>query len=230
MRTALLDNPGLADRHRSFFAFVCFWVLTTIKLASMDFGAKASAGRALPSGVAPTPRGDNKDGLLHRRRRWRSPEDQGVVGEPWGPITAVGEGAVVSARVSRCQAHVCQFDRDEGWAPEPIAVEAPEVKAIQAPQWLERPDCRGADGALRPRTRRRWSRPKNLGRGARRAGQQRVARRDAMAFGPMRAVRYKAASGASVDIRVAGGAFVNVFKSVSAAVDPTATTSAGWTH
>ena len=35
-------------------------------------------------------------------------------------------------------------------------------------------------------------------------------------MGPMRAVQYKTASGASIDVRVAGGAFVGMFKSIAA--------------
>src|SRR5205085_1892458 len=112
----------------------------------------------------------------------------------------------------RCQAHVYELTVTKA-GPEPIAAEAPEVKTIQAPQWLSGLIAAAQMGApaTDPATLVTADELSHV------LGEPVTYEHlgEAMTFGPMRAVRYKAASGASVDIRVAGGAFVNVFKSVS---------------
>ena len=193
------------------FAFVCFWGLTTINLAFVDFRPKLTL-QGIAVRCRTYPRGNNNgtdyfiavdDGTSPRIKAWLV--DHSL-------YNSVGEGAEVSAVVSRCQAYVYQLLVTKA-GPEPMAVEAPEVKAVEVPRWLD-----GLVGAISSGAPA--ADPSTLLTTAEVASVlgEAVSNEDvapALAFGPMRTARYKTGSGAAVDIRVAGGGFVNVFKSVS---------------
>jgi hypothetical protein len=192
------------------FAFVCFWGLTTINLASMDFGTKRTL-QGLAVRCRTFPHGDNKTDYFIGIDDGVHPEIKAWLVSP-ATYNAVGEGAVVTARVSRCQAHIYELTVTKA-GPEPIVVEAPEVKTIEAPRWLSGLIAAAQTGAPATDPATLVTEDELAGVLGEPVTSEHVG--EALAFGPMRAARYKTASGASIDIRVAGGAFVNVFKSVS---------------
>lgn len=192
------------------FALVCFWGLTTMNLAYIDFGAKRTV-----------------EGLVVRCRAYSAGEnktdhfiavDDGKQAEikawlvPWTTYNLVSERDLVSAMVTKCQGHVLQLNVTRA-GPEPLPVEAPEVKTIELPHWLDGLIASAQAGApaIDPAT---LVTPDELSS----ALGEPVTREnvdDALAFGPMRTARYKTASGASVDVSSAGGAFAGMFKSVT---------------
>jgi hypothetical protein len=195
------------------FGFVVFWGLTTMNLAYIDFGRKR-AQEGLVVRCRSFSAGENKtdyfiavdDGKQSEIKAW-------VV--PWSTYTLVSERARVSATVTKCQGHVLQLNVTQaGPAPEPVdAAEVPPVQMVELPHWLDGliASAQAGPPATDPASL------VTLEELATAVGepvtQEHVG--DALAFGPMRAVRYKSASGASIDIRVAGGAFASMFKSIA---------------